>query len=69
MALLDDEKSDRDDDDERLVHEVVRLVRHAHPVNVYGHAARISDGGISTIREERMTVAVHWRSSKGRAIT
>jgi hypothetical protein len=36
VRLLKDEKVDRDDDDDRLEHEVVRLVRRAQPVNVYG---------------------------------
>ena len=51
VRLLKDEKVDRDDDDERPEHESVRLVRHAHLVNVYGGAARISEGRFSTIRE------------------
>ena len=42
VRLLKDEKVDRDDDDERPEHEVVRLVRHAHAVNVFGGAGRIS---------------------------
>ena len=51
VRLLKDEKVDRDDDDDRLRHEVVRLVRRAHPVNVFGRAARISRCWFFTIRE------------------
>jgi hypothetical protein len=50
VAHLKNEKGDRDDDDDRLGHEVVRLVRYAHAVNVFGHAARISRRLFSTIR-------------------
>ena len=51
VRLLKDEKVDRDDDDDRLRHEVVRLVRHAHPVNVFGQCDAYQSTPVSTIRD------------------